>query len=150
MNKILIADDDKTICLLYEEEFFEDGYDVDVTSDPSKIMVKIEWDTPDLIVLDIKMGDYDGLDILQDIRNAYYDLPVILCSGYPAFKSDLKSIAADYYVVKSSRMTELKTKVKMALDATHIQPDSKEGKNGKQFHNSFPARQRQPSSVCER
>ena len=91
MNKILIADDDKKICLLYKEEFLEDGYDVDVTSDPSKIMVKIERDTPDLIVLDIKMGDYDGLDILQDIRNTYYSLPVILCSGYPEFKSDLKT-----------------------------------------------------------
>jgi DNA-binding response OmpR family regulator len=62
------------------------------------------------------LGEYDGLDLLQDIRKTYYDLPVILCSAYPVYKYDLKSIAADYYVVKNSTLEELKLKIKMALE----------------------------------
>jgi len=68
-------------------------------------------------VLDIKLGENDGLDLLQDIRNTYYDLPVVMCTAYPDFKYDLKSIAADYYVVKSSDLRELKEKVKMAFES---------------------------------
>ncbi|MCK4788702.1 MAG: hypothetical protein KAV87_33475, partial [Desulfobacteraceae bacterium] len=59
---------------------------------------------------------YDGLDLLQDIRNTYYDLPVILCTAYYDYKYDLKSIAADYYVVKSSNMKNLKAKIRMAIE----------------------------------
>ena len=77
----------------------------------------IRQKSPDVILLDIRLGAHNGLDLLQDIRNIYYDLPVILCSGLPLFKYDLKAIAADYYVVKSPNLIELKTKVKMALEA---------------------------------
>jgi DNA-binding response OmpR family regulator len=68
--------------------------------------------------LDIRLGQYDGLDLLQDIRRRYYDIPVILCSAYASFKWDLRSIAADYYVVKSGDLTELKKKIHRALEGT--------------------------------
>ena len=64
----------------------------------------------------IGLGRHDGLDLLQDIRNNYYDLPVILFTAYPEFKHDLRSIAADYYVVKSADLDELKVKIRMSLD----------------------------------
>ena len=117
MNKILIADDDKVICMLYEEELTDEGYEVVIADDISVFMEKIEEDRPDLIVLDIKLGKYNGLDLLQEIRNRYYNMPVILCTGYASFKYDLKSIAADYYVTKSSNLYDLKKKIEMALDS---------------------------------
>ncbi|MDD4952451.1 MAG: response regulator, partial [Desulfovibrionaceae bacterium] len=57
-----------------------------------------------------------GLDLLQEIRAQDQNLPVILSTAYDSFQHDLKSIAADYYVVKSVDLAELKDKVKMALD----------------------------------
>jgi DNA-binding response OmpR family regulator len=44
-------------------------------------------------------------------------LPVILSTAYDTFKEDMKSIAADFYVVKSFDLTELKKKIQMALEA---------------------------------
>ena len=82
-----------------------------------RLLERIEEEKPDLIVLDIKMVDYNGLDLLQDIRNKFYNLPVILCTAYDTFKEDMKSIAADFYVIKSFDLTELKNKIAMALDA---------------------------------
>jgi two-component SAPR family response regulator len=64
------------------------------------------------------MAGYNGLDLLQEIRNRFYDLPVILCSAYDSFKRDMKSIAADFYVVKSSDLTQLKKTIAMALEGT--------------------------------
>jgi len=69
-------------------------------------------------VLDIKMVDYNGLDLLQDIRNRFYDLPVILSTAYDTFKEDLKAIAADSYVVKSFDLTELKKQIAQALETS--------------------------------
>ena len=117
MAKILIVDDEEHIRFLYSEELTEAGYEVITADSGFKLLERIETDKPDLVVLDIKMVDYNGLDLLQDIRNKYYDLPVVLCTAYDTFKEDMKSIAADYYVIKSFDLTELKTKIAMALEA---------------------------------
>ena len=71
---------------------------------------------PDVVILDIKMVSSNGLDVLQEIRNKFYNLPVILCSAYGSYKVDIKSIAADAYVVKSSDLTELKKKIAQVLE----------------------------------
>jgi len=116
MNKILIVDDSLPIRMLYTEELIEEGYDVTSYDGGKELMNVIKRENPDLLVLDIKLGEDSGLDILQDIRNTYCDLPVILCTAYPDFKYDLESIGADYYVLKSSDMSDLKLKVRMALE----------------------------------
>lgn len=118
MAKILIVDDEEHIRFLYAEELADEGYEVATADSGFEILERIERERPDLIILDIKMVDYNGLDILQDIRNKFYDLPVILCTAYDTFKEDMKSIAADFYVIKSFDLTELKSKVKMALEAS--------------------------------
>ncbi|MCP4665450.1 MAG: response regulator [Deltaproteobacteria bacterium] len=117
MAKILIVDDEEHIRYLYSEELTEVGYEVITADSGYKLLEKIEKEKPDLIVLDIKMVDYNGLDLLQDIRNTLYDLPVVLCTAYDTFKEDMKSIAADFYVIKSFDLSELKNKIAMALEA---------------------------------
>jgi DNA-binding response OmpR family regulator len=118
MAKVLIVDDEKHIRLLYSEELKEEGYEVFVAADGNDILDLIEKDRPDVIVLDIKMVSSNGLDVLQEVRNKYYNLPVILCSAYGSYKVDIKSIAADAYVVKSSDLTELKNKIAQVLEAS--------------------------------
>jgi DNA-binding response OmpR family regulator len=66
--------------------------------------------------------------VVQDIRNHYYNLPVILCTAYETFKEDPRSIAADYYVIKSFDLSELKTKIRMATD-THLPAQTLETQN---------------------
>ena len=116
MVNILIVDDEASIRMLYREEFEDEGYNVTEAEDGHELIEKIKQDNPDVIVLDIKMAEYDGLDLLQGIRQQFQDLPVIICSAYGAYKGDYKTLAADYYVVKSSDLSELKQKVKKALE----------------------------------
>jgi len=110
-NKILVVDDEAHIRMLYAEELAEEGYDIITAEGGHNLLDRIEAEKPNLVVLDIKMVDYNGLDLLQDIRNKFYDLPVILCSAYDTFKDDMKSIAADQYVIKSFDLSELKSKI---------------------------------------
>jgi len=117
MAKILVVDDEEHIRLLYSEELTEAGYEVITAADGYKLIERIEEEKPDLVVLDIKMVDYNGLDLLQEIRNRFYNLPVILCTAYDTYKEDIKAIAADFYVIKSFDLTELKKKIARALEA---------------------------------
>jgi two-component system response regulator (stage 0 sporulation protein F) len=118
MAKILIVDDEEHIRYLYSEELTEAGYEVITAESGYRLLERIEEEKPDLVVLDIKMVDYNGLDLLQDIRNRFYNMPVVLCTAYDTFKEDMKSIAADFYVIKSFDLTELKSKIAMALEAS--------------------------------
>ena len=117
MAKILVVDDEEHIRLLYSEELIEAGYEVITAADGYKLTERIDKEKPDLVILDIKMVEYNGLDLLQEIRNKFYNMPVILCTAYDTFKEDIKSIAADFYVIKSFDLTELKKKIAMALEA---------------------------------
>ena len=120
MAKLLIVDDEDHIRLLYSEELSEEGYQVITADSGSQLLERIAAEGPDLVILDIKMMEHNGLDLLQDIRNRYYDLPVILCSAYDTFKEDMKSMAANDYVIKSFDLAELKNKIKKALEATGV------------------------------
>ena len=117
-KKVLIVDDEDHIRFLYSEELADEGYDVITADSGFELLERIAAEKPDVVILDIKMVDYNGLDLLQDIRNRFYDLPVILCTAYDTFKEDMKSIAADHYVIKSFDLTELKNRIAQALETT--------------------------------
>jgi len=118
-KKVLVVDDEKHIRMLYQEELESEGYVVSTSDGEEPILATLEREKPAVVVLDIKLGpNRSGLDLLQEIRGKDQVVPVILSTAYDSFQHDLKSIAADYYVVKSVDLTELKTKVAMALSKT--------------------------------
>jgi DNA-binding response OmpR family regulator len=115
-RKVLVVDDEKHIRLLYQEELVAEGYTVAISDGEEDILTVLDREQPDLVILDIKLGaNRSGLDLLQTIRGRDKALPVILSTAYDSFQHDLKSIAADYYVVKSVDLTELKEKVSLAM-----------------------------------
>ena len=111
MAKILVVDDEQSIRALCVEELKEEGYEVITTGEGTKVMNLIASEKPSAVVLDIRMEDCDGLDLLQEVRNAHPNLPIILNTAYDSYREDVKSVAADYYVVKSYDLSELKTKL---------------------------------------
>ncbi len=115
-KKILIVDDEKHIRLLYRSEFEADGYEVATSDGLEDILEVIAREEPQVVVLDINLGTgRSGLDLLQEIRSKDTSIPVILSTAYDSFQHDLKSAAADYYVVKSVDLRELKDKVALAM-----------------------------------
>jgi DNA-binding response OmpR family regulator len=118
---ILVVDDEKHIRMLYREELEADGYVVATSDGEEDILDVIARENPTIVILDIKLGvNRSGLDLLQEIRTKDQQIPVILSTAYDSFQHDLKSIAADYYVVKSVDLTELKDKVRMALNKAGV------------------------------
>ncbi len=117
-KKILSIDDDESIRLLLSCELEDEGYEVISLGDPLQAMKLIEDEKPDIVILDIKMPQLSGIELLKMIRNKYYDLPVILLSAYSSFKQDIAAMASDYYVVKSADLSELKEVIKKIFETS--------------------------------
>ncbi len=115
-EKIMIIDDEEHIRMLYAEELEDEGYNVVTVSTGFNIVKKIEIEAPELVVIDIQLRDYNGLDLLQTIKNRFEDMPVGICSAYDTYREDMKSIAADFYVLKSHDLCELKNSIASSLD----------------------------------
>ena len=116
MARILLVDDEEYIRHLYTEELSEEGHEVSTLANGHNLLRRIESVQPEAVVLDIRLVDYDGLELLQEIRSRYHDLPVILCTAYDTYKEDPKTIAADYYVVKSFDLSELKMAIQRVIE----------------------------------
>ncbi len=117
MSRILIADDEKFIRELLSLELSEAGYQVSTVESCSQFMRKIESTQPDVVILESRVGEYDGLEILQEIREYYPDVPVIIYTSDDSKKFDLRAMAADYYVIKSHDLTELKVRINNSIEA---------------------------------
>ena len=85
MAKILLVDDEEHIRLLYAEELSEEGHKVFTVASGHNLLKRIEYLKPEAVVLDIRLADYNGLELLQEIRNHYHDQPVILCTADSRF-----------------------------------------------------------------
>jgi two-component system response regulator (stage 0 sporulation protein F) len=116
MAKILLIDDEEHICQLYREELGDEGHEIASVSSGVDLLKNIDVHRPQAVVLDIRLVDYDGLELLQEIRTRHHDLPVILCTAYDTYKYDPKAVAADYYVIKSFDLSPLKVAIRKALE----------------------------------
>lgn len=109
---ILVVDDEDHILKLYEKELSDEGYQVRTTSAGEEALRIAQEESPNLVILDIKLQNQSGLEILGGLRKLNRDTPIILNSAYSTYKSDFQSWLADAYLVKSSNLDELKRKIK--------------------------------------
>ena len=116
MSKLLIVEDEKNLRTLYKKEFEKDGYEVYLASEGNEALNIVEKENPDLIVIDIRMSGMDGIEAMKKILNKNKDIPIIINSAYSSYMDNFMSWAAKAYVIKSSDLTELKSKVKEFID----------------------------------
>jgi DNA-binding response OmpR family regulator len=117
MSKILLVEDEKNQRTLYEQELLDEGYEVVTAADGREALSKIRETRPDLVVLDISMPGMDGIETLGKMLGEDNTIPVIFHTAYSSYKENFMTWSAEAYVVKSSDLTELKTKIKEALDS---------------------------------
>ncbi len=80
--KLLVIDDDTEILDLLESFFISLGHSVDKTTSSIEGLKLIAKDTYDFIMLDIKLPEADGIEVLKEIKKVDPLLPVIMITGY--------------------------------------------------------------------
>jgi DNA-binding response OmpR family regulator len=115
MKKILVVDDEENIRQLYKEEFEELGYEVTTVADGIQALAALDTKKFDLVTLDMRMPDIDGIETLRKMKEKSSTLPVIICTAYEEYKHDFGSWCSDAYVVKSADTSLLRETVKKIL-----------------------------------
>jgi len=116
MEKVLCVDDDLSLLRLYQEELTEDGYKVILAKDGKEALNKFEKESPNVVVMDIRMPVMDGIETLTAMLGKDRQVPVILNTAYPQYRENFMTWGAEAYVIKSSDLTELKQKIREVLD----------------------------------
>ena len=80
---ILVVDDEEHIREFARRALEPEGYRVSAASSGAEALDLMRQETPDVVVLDLKMEGMDGPALLKEIRASYGSLPVIIITGYP-------------------------------------------------------------------
>lgn len=80
-KKLLIVDDQPGIRLLLTDVFTEEGYQIETAKTGQEAIEKMLAQTFDLILLDYRLPILDGKQVMQKMKQAQLDVPVILMSG---------------------------------------------------------------------
>jgi two-component system response regulator (stage 0 sporulation protein F) len=115
-KRILVAEDEEGLRLLYKEELESEGYEVLTAQNGKEAIQQLEEGKPDLVILDIVMPVMDGMETLGRILGKERKIPIILNTSYSGYQQDFMSWAADAYVTKSVDLSELKEKIKKLLE----------------------------------
>jgi len=98
---ILVVDDEQYVRELLRRTLEQEGYAVTLAADGSSALVRLREQTPDLVLLDIRMPDLTGYQVLERIREQF-DVPVIMLTGVlePTVVEQSVGLGADDYIRK--------------------------------------------------
>lgn len=115
--RVLAVDDDEDICLYLKEFLTREGYRVTTASNPQDALPEIKEGKCDLVLLDVRMPQMDGVDFLRQIRSVAPDLCVIIMTAYPTVTGAVDSMKADAfdYLLKPFELEQLRQVIQRAI-----------------------------------
>ena len=143
-ERILIVEDDPTLRRVLRDNLIFEGYRVDAVSDGKSAISYVRASTPDLVVLDLMLPDFDGLDLCPVLRQSG-KVPIIILSarGQKTDKVKGLKLGADDYITKPFDLQELLARVSAVLRRAHPALERKS-------MTSFPMRRRSSAGCARR
>jgi DNA-binding NtrC family response regulator len=115
---ILVVDDEHLIRWSLEQQLRREGYSILLAETGAEALQKVQAETPDLVLLDVRLPDADGLEILERLRASDSESLVIMITAHGGVESAVRAmkLGAHDYIIKPFDMEELKLTVKKALE----------------------------------
>jgi len=116
-QRILIVDDEAAIRQSLAETLTAEGYDTDSAETGEEALAKLNTDTYDLVVTDLKMPNVSGLELLQALRNQDRHTPVIMMTAYGDVDTAVESMRLGAYdfIQKPFKLSVMRKQVAAAL-----------------------------------
>ena len=123
-KRILVIDDEEYICQSCRELLGEEGYEVKTFTHPLGGLKRLKEESFDLLLLDLKMPEMDGIKVLKEVRRDYPHLIVIIITGYATVDTAVTSMKMGVfdYVSKPFTPDELLMVVEKAFEHQRL-PD---------------------------
>jgi len=118
-QKILVVDDEQLIRWTLEQHLVKEGYDVATVESAEKGLELINEEAPDLVLLDNRLPDMSGLELLEKINVQERGLMVIMITAYGMVETAVKAmkLGAYDYISKPFNLEEITFVIKKALEA---------------------------------
>jgi DNA-binding NtrC family response regulator len=118
MRRVLIVDDEELIRASLKRAATEEGYEAFLAEDGQEALRLVDEMCPELVLLDLKLPDMNGIDVLKKIKMVNEDILVIIITGYASVESAVKAIklGAYDYIKKPFKADSIKLILKLALD----------------------------------
>lgn len=126
METILIIDDEKSLVDLLAVVFKKEGYRVKTSLSATGALDLLEKEAFDLVITDIKMPKWSGMDILKAVKERSPEVPVIMITAYGSVKQAVDALKAGAldYVVKPFDVEELKIIVARGLEKSRLKQEN--------------------------
>ncbi|MFA9371072.1 MAG: sigma-54-dependent transcriptional regulator [Labilibaculum antarcticum] len=133
MKKILIIDDDPTICMMLQGLLKRKNFDADTVFSAGEALKRLENNQFDLVLSDFRLPDFDGLELLQKIKSMNPHVPVIIMTSYADIRTAVNAIkmGAFEYVTKPLNPDEILLLINSALEKAEDTKNSKKAKEKK-------------------
>lgn len=121
---VLIADDEIEFASTLVARLRLRNFRADMTNSGKATLAAIEREQPDVLVLDLKMPDLDGLEVLASLQEKYPALAVIMLTGHGSFAAGQKGmeLGAYDYVMKPVDLNLLIEKIEGAFQSKKTTP----------------------------
>jgi two-component system, OmpR family, response regulator MprA len=139
-QRVLVVEDDPAIARVLELELGEAGYRVEVTVAGTDGLSAMERERPDLVVLDVRLPDMDGLTVCRRARRSGHDMPILMLTALDRVGDRVVGLdaGADDYLAKPFAIEELLARLRalqrraggdqttLAAGPVHLDLDSRE------------------------
>ncbi len=121
-GRVLVVDDEEGFCELLESLLAKEGFQVDTTTDPLRCKALIQDNSYDLVFLDLKMPDVDGLQLLRFIKEFDENIVVIMVTAHGTIESAVEAMkyGAYDYVSKPFQKNEFLRLTRKAWDKRQL------------------------------
>jgi DNA-binding NtrC family response regulator len=127
-QKILVIDDEKLIRWTLEQHLVKEGYEVETAESAERGLESIAEETPDLILLDNRLPEMSGLEMLEKLRVPERGLMVIMITAHGMVETAVKAmkLGAYDYISKPFNLDEITFVIRKALEAGTLRTQVKQ------------------------
>lgn len=142
-SSILVVDDDQRNREMLAEALSEAGFSVDIACDGVEALGKINQETYDALLSDIRMVPLSGLDLLDSVRKAIPEIPIVLLTAFGSVDTAIQAMkhGAFDYIAKPVNLDELVLTMRRAVEHRRLIDENRT------LHRSFSERPRMASLI---
>lgn len=123
--RVVVVDDEEGMCTILRKVLSQEGYTVDAYTRPDEALAHIESEPPDVVVTDLKMPGWDGMELLRAVRRTSPTTNVIIMTAYATVESAIQAMrdGAYDYITKPFKLDELLLIVERAAERTRLKAE---------------------------